>query len=87
MQKIKECLFFAQLLHVPFHLFIPRHNPHEHVESPLCFYFSSQFSFLKGKYLEVGGENKNKTAFYFYLHFLKSEVGRMRELKIKVDEA
>ena len=42
---------------------------------------------MKGKYLEVGGENKNKTAFYFYLHFLKSEVGRMRELKIKVDEA
>ena len=51
------------------------------------------FSFLKSfyfqiiKYSEVGGENKNKTAFYFYLHFLKSEVGGMRELKIKVDEA
>ena len=42
---------------------------------------------MKGKYLEVGGENKNKIAFYFYLHFLKSEVGMMRELKIKVDEA
>ena len=29
----------------------------------------------------------NKTAFYFYLHFLKSEVGGKRELKIKVGEA
>ena len=51
------------------------------------FYFTSQFYFLKSKYLAVGEENKKKNSLLFYLHFLKSEVGRMRELKIKLDDA
>ena len=49
--------------------------------------FLESFYFPNSKFLEVGSQNKNKTAFYFYLHFWPPGGGGMRELIIKIVSA